>query len=675
MPPPLQSPTIRAAHRRRPLPLLLLAAALSVPAPTHAQDTLPDPFSGIVHHHFANGLTLWVKPLRGAGVTSISVAVPYGSDRDPAGHEELAHMVEHALFSARDGRTEEQITREISDRGGSFNATTSPDRTLLWVAVGREHGGFALDWLFDRVRPRDWDPEIMPGVRDAVALELGIGPRSLLDWIRDEYVLQPVLMPEGFWSREFGLQPPEYRRPDYHAALERTGIAEIEAFYRLHYNPSRMSLLVAGDVDPERTRAAVEQTFGQLGVWPEQPPPLTATLKRTPTHRFFWNLREDVGFSLSFRLDSLDVDDYVRLLFAQQLLERRLIRRLRWGEQQAVYGIRSSLVERADVALLRFEARIQPAAFDEARAIIEDELQRLRHGRYPPGEFEQDREALDRTFRLNNGGPIALRGWHATAFYRTDRYRVPPPVGVRFAAMTPDELAATARAQLGPSREILSIERPLPLGQGAAAAIPLLALGLGILAARRTFITPIDLPRIRYLARLRPPLLLAVPAGLLTIGVLLAALRLLAAGMHHAAAAFVWNRDSFALQAAAFLLAITLATFLLAALLTLVPRRVLVLEHEARIKYLAYRSTVLRPEDIEEVRLARFADVFGHRRAFRTVPLALGWRAPAVLIRNRRGFDWFIATRDSGELATALARLCRPTPPGPDPRAESSGAS
>lgn len=655
-----------AAPGRRRLSLLLVAATLCAPVPARAQDTLPDPFSGIVQHHLANGLTLWIKPLPGAGVTSISVAVPHGSDRDPPGHAELAHLVEHALFSARDGRSGEQITREISDRGGSFNATTSPDRTLLWVSVGREHGGFALDWLFDRVRPREWDPAIMPGVRDAVALELGIGPRSLLDWVRDEYLLQPALMPAGFWTREFGIEPPEYRRPDYHAALERTGVWELEQFYRLHYSPTGMSLLIAGDVDPERTRAAVEQTFGQLGVWPERPRPLVARLKRTPSHRFFWNLREDVGFSMSFRLDDLSADDYVRLLFAQQLLERRLIRRLRWGEQQAVYGIGSSLVQRADAGLLRFEARVQPAAFAAARAIIEDELQRLRHGRYPPGEFEQDRQALDRALRLNNGSPAALRGWHANAFYRADRFAELPALGSRFAAMTTEELAATARAQLGPAREILSIERPLPLGQGAAAAIPLLGILLGIAAARRAFITPIELPRIRYLARLRPPLLLAVPGALLFVAALLLVARLFAAALHHAAAAAVWNRDSFLLQAVALLVAVALGTFLLSAVLALLPRRILVLDHEVRIKYLAYRSTVLRPEDIETAGLARFGDVYGRARALRTVPLALGWRAPAVLLRTRRGPDWFVATRDSRELADALARLqpsAREAPP------------
>lgn len=500
----------------------------------------------------------------------------------------------------------------------------------------------------------------MPGVRDAVALELGVGPRTLLGTLRDRFLLAPALLPAGFWTREFGLEPPEYRRADIHAALERTRAAHVEEFYRRHYRPSRMSLLITGDVDQERTLEAVTRTFGQLPVWPEEPPPIRTELKQSATRRFFWNLREDVGFSISFRLDSITAADYPRLLFAQQLLERRLVRRLRWGEQHAVYAVSSALVQRADAGLLRFEARIQPDRFDDARAIIRDELQRLRHGRYPPGEFEQDRAALDRALRLNNGTPAALRNWHANAFYRTDRFPQPPALAATFARITPEELAATARAQLGPQREILSIERPLPLGQGAAAAIPLAAVLLGIFAARRAFITPIELTRIRYLARLRLPLLIALPAGAIAVAGVLIALRLLAAGAHHVAAAYLWPHESFLLQAAGFVAALALATFLLAAALALVPRRVLVLEHEARIKYLAYRSRVLRPEDVVEVRLARFGDVFLSLRALRTVPLALGWRTPAVLVRTRRGPDWFLATRDSRELAAALERLAAP---------------
>jgi predicted Zn-dependent peptidase len=633
-------------------------ALLACIAPLRAQAPLPDPFADVRHWQLANGLTLWVKPVAGAATTSISLAIPYGSDRDPPGHEELAHLVEHALFAGDSARTDEQITRDISDRGGSFNASTSPDRTLLWVSVGREHGPFALDWLFERVRPRAFDERIMPGVRDAVRLELGLGPRSLLGELRQRFLLHPALLPPGFWTREFGLHPPEYRQADLFESIQRTRAAHADAFYRRFYTPTRMSLLIAGDVDPERVHATVERTFGQLPVWSASPAPLpAAALRQGATHRYFWNLRSDVSYSLSFRIDSLGADDHVRLLFAQQLLEQRLLRRLRWGSRQSVYGVGTSLVHRGDATLLRFEARIEPAALGEARGIIEDELQRMRHGRYPPGEFELDRAALDRRFRLNNGAPAAFRGWHGSTFYRADLHPVLPPLGTRFAALTAAELATFARTRLAPSREILSLERPLPLREGAAAAIPLGAVLLGLAAARRLLVRPIDLTHLRYVARLRPPfpltLLLAAAVGL----ALLLGLRLLASGAHHVAAAFLWSRDSFVLQAAAFVLAIALATLFTCGLLALVPRRLLVLEHEARIKYLAYRSRVLPAEDIVAVESARFSDVFGSTQLLRTVPLAFGWPRPAALIRTRRGADWFVRTRNSEELIEMLRRV------------------
>lgn len=673
MPP---DPPRRGGPARRRRCAFALAAALSLAAPAAAQnaDTLPDPFSGIVRQQLANGLTVWVRPLPGAGNISISLAVPSGSDRDPPGREELAHVVEHALFSARDGRSQEQITRDIGDRGGSFNASTSPDRTILWVSVAREHGPFALEWLYDRVKPREWDESIMPGVRDAVMLELRLGPRSLLEQLRDGYLLNPRLLPPGFWTREFGLHPPEYRRADVFASVQRTTAADVEAFYRLHYQPPRMTLLVAGDVDPERVFQSVESTFGQLIVWPERPAPLAADVRRSATRRYFWNLRDDVAYGLSFRIDSLGADDHVRLLFAQQLLERRLTRRLRFGAQPAVYGISSALVQRGDIALLRFDARIRPDAWDDARGIIEDEVQRLRHGRYPPGEFEQDRAALDSRLRLNNGSPGALRGWHSSTFYRADLHPVPPPLGQRFAAMTPAELATFARARLGPTQEILSIERPLPLRQGAALALPLLALLLGVAAARRAFVRPIELARLRYVARLRAPLALRVPATLLFVAALLFALRLFAAGAHHVAAALLWSQDSFILQATSFVIALALATFLVLAALALLPRKLLVLDHEARIKYWAYRSTVIDPDDIVELRLAHFGDAFRHRRAWRTVPLAFGWRTPGVLVRTRSGADWFVAVRAPAELLAALARMHARPPLSPDVWLAAAGA-
>ena len=124
--------------------LALVLAALAV-----AQDSMPPPssFADFETVYLANGLKLWYKRLPQDPVVSISIALPYGSDRDPAGKEQLAHFTEHMQFADQPGRSEEEIKREIEELGGVYNASVTWDRTFYFVRIGKEHALFALEWL------------------------------------------------------------------------------------------------------------------------------------------------------------------------------------------------------------------------------------------------------------------------------------------------------------------------------------------------------------------------------------------------------------------------------------------------------------------------------------------------------------------------------------------------
>ena len=648
--------------RSAPFLIALLWLATD-PARAQRVPELPNGFADFRTVRLANGLTVWHRHVPGAPTVSLSVAVPYGSDRDPVGREELAHVLEHAVFGDRGGRTQDELRREVEDRGGMFNASTSPDRGFYWVSIPREHGLFALDWLYGVLAPRAFTAEVAARSRESVALEIGLGPRDLLGRVRDRFIAPPALLPPGFWEREFARAVPEYRRGDRWTALQAITATDLEQFQRTYYVPSRMVLLLVGDVDSIALGRRLETTFGMLPAWPVPPPAHTGIPRRGTFQRFLWQLRPDAAYDLRFRFATLDGADHLRMLFAERLLERRLMRRLRWGPRAASYGVSTMLVQRGDVGFLQLRAEVRAAELGYARGVIEDELLRLRQGRYPPGEFEEDRTAIVRAVRQEALSPPTLRAWAAGALYRVEQHPDMPDIPARFAALEPAELSAFASRTLGADALLRTVTRPIPLGQLGLLALGLLALAAGVALARRLLLRPAPMETLRYVARLRGPLALRVAGGAALALLLLLVARLLAAAAHHVLDPWILALDSFPAQAAAFLFAIAAAALLASGALALVPHKVLVFEHELRLKFRAYRSLCWRAADLADVRPARFHDVFLSARAWRTLPLTLGLRAPGLLITTRTGPDVFLSTRDPAELERVLrATVLSPAP-------------
>jgi hypothetical protein len=194
----------------------------------------------------------------------------------------------------------------------------------------------------------------------------------------------------------------------------------------------------------------------------------------------------------------------------------------------------------------------------------------------------------------------------------------------------------------------------MPIDQAGLLLLGLLALAGGYALARRLLLRPAPMHRLRYVARLRGPLALRLAGGALLTVLLLIVARLIAAAGHQVLDPTLLAIDSFAIQGTIFLLALALAALLTASALALVPHKLLVFEDELRLKFRAYRTRRWRADEISELRAARFSDVFLSRRAVRTLPLALGVRAPGLLIGTRHGPDLFVATRDTAELERVI---------------------
>lgn len=649
------------------IPTFALAAFVLLVSPATAQDPGPNegtgvnlednPFAGFETHILSNGLKLWYQRLPDDPDIYVNVIVPYGRDSDFRGKEQIAHFLEHMLFSDHMGRTEDEIKREIKDRGGSYNGATSVDWTYYYATIDKQHGFFALDWIYRIVSPHEMDPEVVERQRKPVAVEIRAQPREFFDWIWAYVIDPPWLRMKGFWEREFGMETRLYRWYDPYTSLNSIGPEDLRQFYDTYYVPSRMTLVVVGDMDRDSVLAQVEATFGTLPTRPE--PQVAGELSDPGRYRrsVIWDFRPNVLYDTRFKVYDLTPDKHLQMMFIQELLSYRLNQRLRSGDRKAVYGVSVYITTRGPASYLRIYAQIDEDEFDFAQGVIEEELEFFRNGSLPAEEFERVRGALVTRLIRESREPAVLGRMAAYRFYNPDLHRDYPNLAGFFETVSQADLAEFAQDLFAPERRVHRVVRRQPISQGLAALLAIAVVALTVYLAKRLITRPIEMPRIRYVARFRRHLLARV-VGASVIAVVIAVLyRFAFQGIYLFHGYAVAPIDSYIVQYAFFCLCVVAGMMGIIACLASIPHKLLVFDDHFLVKYRAYRSRRISFSDVKALSTQRFAGFLrkGGPLGFR--PLTLALFGPGVLLETTTGRGYFFRVRDAKELISTVEGL------------------
>jgi predicted Zn-dependent peptidase len=589
-------------HLGRGLKLVLsfMLCATSLSAQSPADVTPPNPFGDFDSFRLGNGLKVWYGRLPGSTVTSIGVIVPAGSDDDPPGKEQTAHFLEHVLFSDRAGRLEAELARELTALGGTFNGATSPDRTYYWLDIGTHEAAYGVRWLYDVIAPRALSDRLVERNREPVAIEVGARPRQLHDRIAALYLDHPLLRPRTFWAREFGLQTRLERDVDTYAALQSIRAHDLRTFYDTHYAPTEMTLVIVSGAPRALLQPVLGETFGMAPWRPANARDPTLTLRAGASSRFTWGARRNTTLRVNYRIPGLTGQDQLRLMLIAGLLENRLMERLRRGDSKAIYSIGVGLNMRGPATTLAINARLNPAQERMVRDAIDEEIARIAKAASDE-HFYRDRDAFARELFTLYASPDALRNLAAFQFYRPELHDEFPDVGGYVTTAGPDSIAAFAARVFDPEQRILRLWRPLPVSPPWLVLLGIGIIWLAVRVYRSIVFRPADMNAIRFVARLRPPAR-ALTATLAVI-VALIGLRLVAAAAHGAAEYWLLGIDSFALHAGAAATLLFLLTLAAMAAAGHTRHKVLVFEHELRIKSRTYRSVVIPGADVRAVDL------------------------------------------------------------------------
>ncbi len=224
-----------------------------------ARSAVPKPRTEIFR--LKNGLQVVIREDHFAPVVAQQVWVHTGGADETGAEAGLAHVHEHMLFKGTEKRGVGDIAGEVESSGGSINAWTSWDQTVYHLVLASRFASEGIDILADAMQHSTFDPTELSKELKVVLEEWKRGLDSPGNRLYDT-----------LFENAYTAHP--YKRSVIGTEESIKGFTRdgILAFYRSHYTPSNMTLIVVGDVDAKEMRKQVEAKFGDFADHPAQRP-------------------------------------------------------------------------------------------------------------------------------------------------------------------------------------------------------------------------------------------------------------------------------------------------------------------------------------------------------------------------------------------------------------------
>lgn len=232
-----------------PLIVLLLTSSL------FAQDVR----LSVPHTRFVlpNGLTVILHEDHTTPTISVNLWYHVGSGNEKPGRTGFAHLFEHIMYEGSANVPEGKYDEWLEAAGGSNNGSTNADRTNYWVNIPNNALDLSLFLESDRLGYllEAMSPGKVDGQRDVVKNER-----------RQSYENRPYGMASIVIAEN--LYPPDH---PYHwptigsmADLSAASYEDVVEFFKTYYIPNNASLVIAGAIDPVKTREFVEKWFNEI---------------------------------------------------------------------------------------------------------------------------------------------------------------------------------------------------------------------------------------------------------------------------------------------------------------------------------------------------------------------------------------------------------------------------
>jgi zinc protease len=370
---------------------LLVVMLLFTAASAQENNILPYP---IYQKKLANGLNVVTVPYESPGIAAFYIVMRVGSrDEIEAGKSGFAHFFEHMMFRGTEKYPPEKYSEILKGSGASANANTSLDRTVYHITGNAEMLETLFELEADRFMNLKYSLQQFKTEAGAVKGEYTKNYASpylklneqVNDLAFDKHTYKHTTM--GFF-KDIVDMPNQYEYS--------------QEFFRRFYRPEYATIIVVGDVTPEKINALSEKYFG---VWERgsyvsniEPEPQQTAMRQTHMQVSGFPPALSLNYkSPAFSDDNIDmeaIDLLNAILFSEKsdlynklVVKEHKVRSLDGSANNTrdpyLIEVSASLVNKADLQYVKDEIG---KAIDKAKKTpvevkqLEDAKKRMRYG-------------------------------------------------------------------------------------------------------------------------------------------------------------------------------------------------------------------------------------------------------------------------------------------------------
>jgi len=416
-----------------------------------------------------NGLHVILHEDHTVPILTVNVWYHVGSAREKPGRTGFAHLFEHLMFMGSAHAKYGEFDRLLESAGGTNNASTAEDRTNYFIDVPSNALDLALflesdrmGFLLDAMSPKTVDAQrdVVKNERRESFENAPYGTASL--------ELSQMLYPKG--------HPYSWPVIGFMEDLTAASYEDVVEFFKRYYQPSNASLVIAGDIDSTKARAAVEKWFsdvkpGTTTVAPIEYPKaeLTEVKRRTIQDRVQLPRLYLVWLSPpQYKPGDAELDVLSQLLAGGKnaRLYKRLVYDLQIAQDVTAFQASKQLSSEYNIVVTARptpEGTTVAAQMDRIRGIVDEEIRKIQQTPPAAREFQRainqiESSFYDRMERIGGGSGVAdqMNGYYTFMgepnYFNADL--------ARYRAVTPGDVTATASKYVPLDRRVELIVEP-----------------------------------------------------------------------------------------------------------------------------------------------------------------------------------------------------------------------
>jgi zinc protease len=372
-----------------------------------------------------NGLHVILHEDHTVPLATVNVWYHVGSAREKPGRTGFAHLFEHLMFEGSEHVKEGAFDTLLEGAGATNNGSTEHDRTNYYIDTPSNALDLALFLESDRMGYliEAMSPERVNGQRDVVKNERRQSYENA-PYGMASIEIDKMLYPEGH----------PYRWPTigYMEDLTAASYEDVVEFFRKYYQPANASLVIAGDIDPGKTRAMVEKWFSDVkpGTAPVTPIDYTHGSLVGVSRKTIEDRVQLPRLYLSWLTPALFKPGDAELDVVSQILAggknsrlyKRLVYDLQIAQDVSAFQASAALDSQFQIIITARPpdaATTSPALVDRIRTIVDEEIAKLQHAPPAPREFERAINQIEASFynRMESVGGFSGKGNQLNAYY------------------------------------------------------------------------------------------------------------------------------------------------------------------------------------------------------------------------------------------------------------------